>query len=351
MNVVVLGLSITSSWGNGHATTYRSLVRGLAARGHAVTFLERDVPWYAANRDLTALPPSRIVLYRSLAELHAHGAVVAGADLVVVGSFVPDGAEVGDWVLDTARGQTAFYDIDSPVTLERLREGVRDYLRLDQVPRYGLYLSFSGGPVLETLAREFGARRPRPLYCAVDDHIYTPRSIPQQWHLGYLGTYSADRQRALEERLLKPAREWHDGRFVVAGAQFPEDLSWPANVEHRVHLPPQLHPDFYCAQRFTLNVTRAAMVKAGFSPSVRLFEAAACGTPIISDRWAGLETFFAPCDEILVADSAGETLDYLRHFSGADRRALAARARARVLAAHTAAHRAEELEGYVAEGP
>lgn len=347
MRVVIFGLSITSSWGNGHATTYRALVRGLSRNGHDVVFLERDMPWYAENRDLPAPPFCRTHLYASLADVTRDlRTTVQDADLVLVGSFVPDGVAVADWVLDTAGGVTAFYDIDTPVTLDALRAGTCSYLSREQVPRYDLYLSFTGGEVLDQLTREFGAPEARPLFCSVDPDHYTPGPAQERWDLGYLGTYSADRQAALEERLLTPARRWTTGRFIVAGAQFPADVQWPGNVEHVAHLPPSAHRAFYCSQRFTLNVTRTAMVRAGFSPSVRLFEAAACGTPIISDDWTGLESFFEPGTEILVTRSAEETLGYLRDMSPATRARIGQNARARVLAYHTADHRARELERY-----
>lgn len=350
MNIVIFGLSITSSWGNGHATTYRALVRALAGRGHDVVFFERDVPWYAENRDLPAPPYGRTVVYGDVDELHdvAHDAV-RRADLTIVGSFVPDGVAVGEWVLDRAGGVRAFYDIDTPVTLQQLRNGGAPYLATQQVPRYDLYLSFSGGPVLASLESEFGAQRARPLYCSVDAEQYRPDATPPRWHLGYLGTYSPDRQPALEARLLEPARRWADGRFIVAGPQFPEELEWPRNVDRVQHLPPCEHRDFYCSQRFTLNVTRSAMVNAGHSPSVRLFEAAACGTPIITDQWEGLEQFFEPGKEILVSTSAEETLEYLRWLPEPARVKVGERARARVLAHHTADHRADELESLCME--
>src|SRR5437868_7052738 len=166
MKLVILGLSITSSWGNGHATNYRGLVRALAARGHDVLFLERDVPWYAANRDLPEPPWGSTELYESLDDLGERFADdVRDADLVAVGSFVPEGADVGRWVVDTAGGVTAFYDIDTPVTLARLERGERDYLTPELVRRYALYLSFTGGPILERIERVFGAGRARPFYC------------------------------------------------------------------------------------------------------------------------------------------------------------------------------------------
>ena len=207
MNIVMLGLSITSSWGNGHATTYRSLAKALAARGHRVTFLERDVPWYAANRDLPEPPYADTYLYDSWPALQArHAERIREADLVVVGSYVPDGIAVGEWVTDTARGVTAFYDIDTPVTLARLANGGADYVSRQVIPRYDLYLSFTGGPTLDRLEREFGAQRARPLYCSVDPDAYYPDAAAPQWDLGYLGTYSDDRQPALDALMLQPAR-------------------------------------------------------------------------------------------------------------------------------------------------
>jgi spore maturation protein CgeB len=347
MKIAVLGLSVTSSWGNGHATTYRALLGALSERGHTVQFFERDVEWYARNRDLPSSPSWQTTLYDSMETLQQWTEAIRDAHVVLVGSYVPDGPKVIDWVMAESTGVRAFYDIDTPVTVEQLRAGTCEYLRKDQVPAFDVYLSFTGGTILTRLEREFGARLARPLYCAVDPKRYHPTGEPEQWHLGYLGTYSSDRQAALDVRLLEPARRWRGGRFVVAGPQFPDNLEWPGNVQRIEHLPPGEHASFYCAQRFTLNVTRAAMVDAGYSPSVRLFEAAACGTPIISDEWTGLDQFFTPGDEILVTRSAEETLSFLRDLPEAERAQLGARARARVLASHTATVRASELESHL----
>lgn len=350
LRIVILGLSITSSWGNGHATTYRALVKGLARRGHDVLFLERDVPWYAAHRDLASPPYGRTVLYRSLGDLRArHEGDVRDAALVVVGSYVPDGIAVGEWVLRTARGTRAFYDIDTPVTLALLRRGGAEYLTPALARRYDLYLSFTGGPTLERLARDLGVARARSLYCSVDPERYRPAREVPRWDLGYLGTYAEDRREALERLLLEPARRWAEGRFVVAGPQYPETMTWPPNVERREHVAPGDHPRFYGRQRFTLNLTRARMVEAGYSPSVRLFEAAACGTSIVSDRWAGLEEVLAPGREILLASSPEDVLEMLRDLPDSLRREVGEAARERVLRFHTGEHRADQLVGYVRE--
>lgn len=350
LDIVVCGLSITSSWGNGHATTYRALVRALARRGHRVRFLERDVPWYAENRDLPEPRYAETFLYRSLEELRdRHGDAVRHADLVIVGSYVPEGRQVGDWALATSKGLVAFYDIDTPVTRAALARGGADYLAAEQVRRYQLYLSFTGGPTLGWLERELGSPMARPLYCAFDPELYVPGERDSQWDLGYMGTYCADRQPALERLLLEPASRMERSRFVVAGPLYPDDVAWPANVDRIPHLAPGQHPAFYCGQRFTLNLTRRAMMSAGWSPSVRLFEAAACGVPIISDAWPGLETFFRLGHEILIARSPEDILRYLGMLDEEEARRIGRRARKRALAEHTAEHRVEQLESYVAE--
>jgi spore maturation protein CgeB len=350
LRIVILGLSITSSWGNGHATTYRALVRELARRGHELLFLERDQPWYADHRDLPNPPHGRTELYATLEELHDRFAdAVRSADLVIVGSYVPDGAPVGDWVQREARGIKAFYDIDTPVTLAKLARGEHEYLRPAQVAGYDLYLSFTGGPTLRRLEREYRSPRARVLYCSVDPELYFREPQPIAWDLGYMGTYSDDRQPGVERLLLEPARRLPANRFIVAGPQYPQDIAWPANVEYQPHLPPAAHRAFYNRQRFTLNITRADMVAAGWSPSVRLFEAAACGTAIISDRWAGIESLLVPGREIVLVDSTADVLAALQGISEKERLQMSVRARQRILSEHTAAHRAEQLEGYAME--
>lgn len=348
LRIVIVGLTITSSWGNGHATTYRGLVRGLVRRGHEVLFLERDKPWYAENRDLAEPPYGRTALYDSLGALRGKwAAAIAAADLVIVGSYVPEGIEVARIVQSRARGATAFYDIDTPVTLAALEAGSCDYLSAEVLSRYDLYLSFTGGPTLRELERRWGAQAARPLYCSADPDLYKPvPGAAPRWDLGYLGTYSADRQPVLNSLLCDPARSWEAGKFVVAGPLYPDDVAWPGNVERIEHSPPDEHRGFFAAQRFTLNVTRADMVRRGHSPSVRLFEAACCGTPIISDWWPGLDELFRPGEEILIAHGGGDVLAALRSMPEARRLAIGAAGRARAMAGHTGDHRAAELEAY-----
>ena len=348
MRLVALGLTLSSSWGNGHATTYRALLRAFAERGHDVLFLERDKPWYSDNRDLEDPDFCELAFYRSLRELRRYSPAIAAADAVLVGSYVPEGVAVGRWVQKTATGVTAFYDIDTPVTLAKLERGDFEYLRPEQIREYDLYLSFTGGPTLQLLENRYSAPAARPLYCSVDPAAYRPLDCAKIYDLGYLGTYSPDRQPGLERLLVDTARRRPDLSFVVAGPGYPDDIEWPENVERRDHVPPTEHPAFYSACRFTLNVTRADMIRAGHSPSVRLFEAAACGTPIISDGWVGLERLFGPGRDIVVAHGATDVIDALG-MAEAERLAIAGSARQRVLLEHTAKHRAAELEDYLRE--
>lgn len=348
MKLVILGLSLSSSWGNGHATTYRALLKAFAARGHDILFLERDKPWYRDHRDLSDPAYCQLAFYDGLAQLDDWRSDIAGADAVIVGSYVPDGIEAGRFVQTHAKGVRAFYDIDTPVTLARLDRGDCDYLSPDLIKGYDLYLSFTGGPILGRIEREYGAAMARALYCSVDPDAYRPLARTKRWDLSYLGTYSADRQPAIERLLIEPARRRPHRRFAVAGPQYPDGIDWPANVERIDHVAPADHPEFYAASRWTLNVTRAEMAAAGWSPSVRLFEAASCGVPIISDRWDGIEGLFVPGQEIVLA-SAGEDVTACLDQSAANAAAIGRAARTKIASCHSAAARAAELESHLRE--
>ena len=347
MKIVVLGLSLSSSWGNGHATTFRALLKAFAARGHEVLFLERDVPWYRNNRDIAKPDYCRLEFYHSVEELDHWREPIRNADAVIVGSYVPEGVEVARFVQSIARGVTAFYDIDTPVTLAKLERKDFEYLSPEVIPGYDLYLSFTGGPTLTRIERQYGSPMARALYCSVDPDAYPVLDVPKKWDLTYLGTYSDDRQPTLEKLLIEPARKLPHLKFCVAGPQYPDGIDWPKNVERIDHLPPTEHPGFYAASRYTLNVTRADMIAAGWSPSVRLFEAAACATPVISDRWDGIDSLFEPGREIILADTSAEVADLLT--SGRDASEIGRAARAQILSGHTAAHRASELEHAIEE--
>jgi spore maturation protein CgeB len=349
LQIVFLGLSITSTWGNGHATTYRGLIKELALLGHTVTFLERDVPWYAENREFTTSPYCKVQLYGSLTELKDRfTSLLKTADVVVVGSYVPEGTAVGAWVTELGLSCPVFYDIDTPVTMANLKGGTCEYLTEELVGQYRLYLSFTGGPMLNFIEQKLGSPRARPLYCSVDPAIYFPESAPRQWDLGYLGTYAADRQPTLNKLFIDVAKNEPERAFVIAGPQYPQDVYWPDNIERIEHVPASEHRRFYNSQRFTLNVTRMDMVAAGYSPSVRVFEAAACGVPILTDSWPGLDHFFTPYEEIIPVNVPSDVASAMR-MNDEECQAIAERARARTLKSHTAAVRAREFDGYIRE--
>ncbi len=353
MKLVVFGLSISSSWGNGHATTYRSLLHAFADRGHEIVFYEWDAPWYRGEaRDLPHPSFCKLVLYSSWDDVALTALAEASeADATLVGSYVNEGVRVIDALAEAGVDPLFFYDIDTPVTVAKLRNGEAEYIRRDQVPLFTRYLSFTGGPFLEeVLEREMGARGAQPLYCSVDPQRYhRTRPDPEfMVDLAYMGTFAPDRQPVLDRFLVEPARALPDMSFMVAGPQYPASLEWPRNVAHRSHLPPTKHPGFYSSAGWQLNATRSDMVAAGWSPSVRLFEAGACGASIVSDRWPGIDEFFAPGKEILLPESPDEVIDILQKTHPADRAAIGAAVQKRILAEHTAAHRAGELENLLA---
>ena len=346
MKLVVFGLTISSSWGNGHATLLRALFRQLIARGHYIVFFERDVPYYAAHRDLHELAGGKLMLYPEWDDaLTAARHELSDADVAMVTSYCPDGIAASELVWSSS-ALRVFYDMDTPVTLSNLRAG-RELAYVDGrgLGEYDLVLSFTGGGALTALDEEMGARRVAPLYGSVDPDLYH-RVAPNEYYqsdFSYMGTYAADRQPALEELFIEPARQLPKQRFVIGGAQYPQEFPWSDNIFFVRHLPPAEHPAFFSSSRLTLNVTRDTMKTMGWCPSGRLFEASACGTPIVSDNWDGLDEFFTPGEEILIAGSSEEAIAALE-LSDAELGRIASAARERTLAEHSSSRRAEQLE-------
>jgi spore maturation protein CgeB len=350
MKIVVFGLSITSAWGNGHATTFRALLEALHRRGHDILFYEKDLEWYASNRDLPQPPFCRLRLYDSWSSIVTEiRRELANADVGLVGSYFPDGIAAIDELFDSRVPAKAFYDIDTPITVASLRDrGETAYLEAEQVSGFDVYFSFTGGPMLREIEQHFGARSAVPLYCSFDAHEYRRFGRNKRFacDLSYMGTYAADRQAKLEELLVRPAMQSPDKHFIVAGPQYPKSIGWAKNIRRIVHLNPRWHARFYSSSRLNLNVTRREMVMAGNSPSVRLFEAAACGAAIVSDNWAGLDSFFIPGREILLPVDADDVLRYLS-LSDSELRAIGDAAQERVLAEHTSEVRALQFENAV----
>ena len=348
MQVVIFGLTVSSSWGNGHATLWRSLIKAMLRRGHGVTFFEKDVPYYAAERDLTELPAGgRLRLYSALDDVSEEARrALAEADLAMCTSFCPDGPRAAEMICESAAGIKAFYDLDTPVTLAGVEAGAAvGYLPEGGLGAFDVVLSYTGGRALTELKSRLGARVVAPLYGSVDPENHYPVEAREEFRaaLSYLGTYAEDRQEALARLLLEPAAQLPEQRFLIGGAQYPESFPWASNVGFVRHVAPPLHPAFFCSGRATLNITRGVMARYGYCPSGRLFEAAACGAPLLTDGWKGLDSFFAPGTEVLRVETAEEVVAALG-LSDAELRRMAEAARARTLAEHTGECRVVELE-------
>lgn len=347
MKLVIFGLTVSSSWGNGHATLWRGLWRALAHRGHQVVFFEKDVPYYAAHRDLSQMPGGGLKLYSSWEQVLPEASrQLANAEVAMVTSYCPDGLAATELVLSQGVGLRVFYDLDTPVTLDAVKSGRGlSYIGPRGLRDFDLVLSYTGGVALEALKTELNARQVTPLYGSVDPAVHKPVAALEAYRadISYLGTYAEDRQNKLEELFIEPARRLPQKKFLVGGAMYPAEFPWTENIFFARHVAPSEHPAFYCSSPLTLNVTRAAMAEMGFCPSGRLFEAAACGVPILSDWWPGLDEFFTPGQEILVAHDTQEAVAALT-LSRKDLGKISAAARERTLTEHTAERRAQDLE-------
>lgn len=346
MRITFFGLTLSSSWGNGHATPYRALLRALHRLGHEITFYEHDVPYYAQRRDFESCDYCDLVLYPEFATVYPYALIAAAnSDIVVCASYCPGGAQIADKILAIDGPLRVYYDLDTPITLGKFERGETvDYIRPEQIAQFDLVLSFTGGPILDELEVAYGARLARPLYGSVDPDIYARVAARAEFacDLSYMGTYAADRQAKLNELLLAPAESLPGKKFLLAGSMYPRDLVLPANVRRLEHVSPADHPALYSSSAWTLNITRAEMAAWGYCPSGRFFEAAACATPMITDLWPGLDRFFDVNDELLLARTAAEVGDALS-LAGEERDRIAQRARERTLDEHTGAVRAQEF--------
>lgn len=347
MKFVIFGLTVSSSWGNGHATLWRGLCKALGRRGHTIIFFERDVSYYAHHRDLTELSCGELILYPDwnsvlpLARMH-----LSDADVGMVTSYCPDGRRACELILESPVRVKSFYDLDTPVTLSRLDAGEDiPYLPGDGFGEFDLVLSYTGGAALRALQERLGARCVAPLYGSVDPEVHAPMPPRELFRgdISYLGTYAADRQQALAELFIEPARRLPERRFIIGGAQYPAEFPWTNNIYFVRHLPPPDHAAFYCSSRVTLNVTRQSMAEMGFCPSGRLFEAAACHTAIVSDCWDGLDEFFTAGEEILIARDTEEAAAAFE-LSDAELRRIASAGYEKAVAVHTADQRVLDLE-------
>jgi spore maturation protein CgeB len=351
MKLAFFGLTITSSWGNGHATPYRALIRALHRMGHQVHFFEKDAPYYSSRRDFDSCDYCALTLYPDWNAVRDQAlAVAAESDAVITASFLPEGRQINDEVLELPRPLHVFYDLDTPVTLRRTETGGAEYVRRDQLAAFDLLLSFTGGKILDLLQKQFGVRMVRPLHGCVDPDDYRRCAPGPEFacDLSYMGTYSADRQEKLDELLLKPARRNPKKQFLLAGSLYPWQWPWPENVRRVEHVAPPEHACFYSSSRITLNLTRDEMAEFGWCPSGRFFEAAACGTPLMTDWWEGLDSFFDCRHDLSVVRCADDVEAGLK-MPDVELNAMASRARQRTLDEHTGRVRAGQLLQYLEE--
>ena len=349
MNIAFFGSSLVSAYWNGAATYYRGVIRAMHARGHRVTFYEPDAYERQQHRDMADPAWARVVVYPGEGEggVRAALAEARGADLIVKASGVGvfDGL-LEAAVLDAKRpgSLVAFWDVDAPATLERVQGDQNDPFRA-LIPRYDLVLTYGGGsPVVEAY-RALDARECVPIYNALDPHTHHP--VPPEPRfaaaLGFLGNRLPDREARVEEFFLRAAAKLPEERFLLGGSGW-GDKGMPPNVAYVGHVYTQDHNAFNCTPRAVLNVSRESMARYGFSPATRVFEAAGAGACLITDAWEGVEMFFAPGREILVARDGDEVAQIVRGLTTARAREVGEAALRRVLAEHTYAHRVAHLE-------
>lgn len=345
MQILFFGLTISSSWGNGHATPYRALLRALHDLGHAVVFYEKDEPYYGRHRDFDSCEYCELILYKDWNTVRRSALRQAQAtDIVVTASYLAEGAGISEELLELDGPLHVFYDLDTPITLNRMENGSADYLRADLISQFDLYLSFTGGNILRRLEQNFGARCVLPLYGCVDPDLYVRVACEERFacDLSFMGTYAPDRADCIRKLFMSASERLPEQTFLLAGSMYPTEWAWPAGVKRVEHVPPSEHPALYSSSRATLNLTRSEMAQSGYCPSGRFFEASACGTPLLTDEWEGLESFFDLGQELLVVRSADDVVRALQ-LPNADLQRMAARARERTLDEHTGHHRARQL--------
>jgi spore maturation protein CgeB len=346
--IAFFGSSLVSAYWNGAATYYRGIVRALAERGHQVTFYEPDAYDRQKHRDLPDPPWARVVVYPGEGEAGVAAAVAeaSDADLIVKAS----GVGVFDAWLERAvlemphRGAVLFWDVDAAATLDRVQSDPDDPFR-PLIPRYDLILTYGGGePVVSAYAR-LGARRCVPIYNALDPETHHPVLADPRYvcDLAFLGNCLPDREARVEQFFLSAARRLPDAFFILGGSGW-DQRALPANVAAVGHVFTKDHNAFNVSPRAVLNISRDSMARYGFSPATRVFEAAGAGSCLITDAWDGIEMFLEPDSEVLVARDGDEVTEHLRALGPARAAAIGMLARRRILAEHTYAHRARQLE-------
>lgn len=337
-------MSVSSSWGNGHATLLRGLARALVKRQYRIVFFEKDTPYYQNTRDYYGEKDVEVCIYSSWEMIKEKASVtVNDSDVALVTSYCPDGNDASSCVINSRCKIKLFYDLDTPVTINTVLNGtIPFYLPNRGLSEFDAVLSYTGGTALEIQKTLFNAKKTFPLYGSVDPSIHYQRHSTTEYILSYLGTYSSDRHLSFLRFFLEPARGLSQLKFLLGGSMYPSIIDWPENVTCIEHITPEKHPDFYSSGSFTLNITRSVMAEMGYCPSGRLFEAAACEVPIISDYWIGIEDFFDCSNEIIVVDSTHSAIDRLS-MPLDKRQKIAKAAKEKVLSNHTNDNRADDF--------
>ena len=356
MKLVLFGSSLVSAYWNGAATYYRGICKAMHARGHDIVFVEPDLYERQQHRDLEADPPyAEVRVCAGWLELERELERARGADLVAKCSGVGGwDMELAEAVLDLRSPSTrvAFWDVDAPQTLASAAAEPVDTPGTFRalIPRYDLILLYGGGPPVQAAYANLGARHTRLVYNAVDPSEYYPvePEPARACDLLFMANRMPDREQRAHELFFAAAQLAPDLHFILGGNGW-GDCDLPANVRWIGHVPTAEHRSWNCSARMVLNVNRADMATNGYSPPTRVFEAAGCGSCLITDTWQGIETFFAPGEEILLARTAEDIVDHLRQTSAARARAVGAAARRRVLRDHTYAARARELDAVLSE--
>jgi spore maturation protein CgeB len=347
MRIAFFGSSLVSAWWNGAATYYRGIIRALAARGHEVTFYEPDAWERQQHRDIEDPAWARVVVYQP-SELAASEAIrdARASDVIVKASGVgvlDDFLEHAVADAKTNSNSTIFWDVDAPSTLDRVNGNPADPFR-ELIPRYSAVFTYGGGAPVVNGYLKLGARECVPIYNALDPetHFQVPRDERFAGDLGFLGNRLPDRDARAEEFFFRPAALSPQVQFLLGGAGW-NGKSMPANLRYFDHVYTRDHNAFNSTPRAVINISRDSMARYGYSPATRVFEAAGTAACIITDQWEGIDFFFEPGDEILVAANAEEVISHLG-ITPAQAAKIGQAAYRRAVAHHTYAHRAGHVE-------
>ncbi|MEM6772639.1 MAG: glycosyltransferase, partial [Bacteroidota bacterium] len=315
IDLVIIGRSVLSSFENPTADLYRGLINQLAQHGHRTTFLEKA--YFGPKRpvrDMLRSPYCEVWTYSTTDDLlDQYTPVIQAADVVLLGSGVEDSERIAIWIAAEARGLKVYYDTDLAKTIHNLQQAeiAGDCLSCRTIGNFNLFLSTTGGPTLEKLAEDNELTFARPLYESVDPYTFYRTDADKSYDLGFIGNYKSDRAELLEKTLLGPAQFTPNRRFSLAGGGYEITESWPSNVTYLEYLPAANMVDFYNRQRCSLVLSRGDRRNMGFTPTKRLLAAAACGVPVLTDNWEGLDYFLEPGREVFCVNDRESVLSAL----------------------------------------